>query len=292
MLQWIRMKVVKLGFDVVIGRSDNDSDRRCAFVTMTCERSGKYITPLWNFKRDDTGSRKCECSFKVRGYMLANKNWRFNVICGLHNHDLCEKLADHPSVRWLIPEEKECVAHMTLNLVQPKNIIVTLKRKRPENISNIKQVYNIRYRTCENGVIVRDIFWTHPDSIKLFNTFSTVLIFDSTYKTNKHKLRLLEMVGVTSIEKTLYHITQNMRSWVKPAVRTKQIEPGDGKLVKAGVVVEKIMDAWNRIINSSIKELYVDSVMHFRKVCEKYHDLSKYVERTILDQVKEKIVYA
>ncbi|XP_050918727.1 uncharacterized protein LOC127136177 [Lathyrus oleraceus] len=108
-----------------------------------------------------------------------------------------------------MPEEKECVDDITLNLVQPKNILVTLKRKRPENISNIKQVYNSqyqtnkalrggrikmqqllkmldnnsyvsRYRTCEDEVTVRDIFWTHPDSIKLFNMFPNVLILDST----------------------------------------------------------------------------------------------------------------
>ncbi|XP_050909697.1 protein FAR1-RELATED SEQUENCE 5-like [Lathyrus oleraceus] len=122
---------------------------------------------------------------------------------------------------------------MTLNLVQPKNILATLKCKRPENISNIKKVYNIwyqtnkalmgdktemqqllkqlddnsyvsRYQTCEDGVTVGDIFWTHPDSIKLFNTFSTVVILDSTYKTNKYKLPLLEMVGVTSTEKPYF----------------------------------------------------------------------------------------
>lgn len=29
--------------------------------------------------------------------------------------------------------------------------------------------------------------------------------------------------------------------------------------------------------------------MHFRKMCEKYPDLLKYVESTILDQVKEKM---
>ncbi|XP_050885353.1 uncharacterized protein LOC127090371 [Lathyrus oleraceus] len=130
MLQWIHMETSKLGFSVVIGRPDNGLDRRCVFVTMTCERSEKYKTLLRNFKRGDTGVKKCECLFKVRGYMLANKNWRFNVICGLHNHDLCEKLVGHPSVCQLMPEEKECVADMTLNLVQQKNILATLKRKR------------------------------------------------------------------------------------------------------------------------------------------------------------------
>lgn len=72
--QWIHMETSKLGFGVVIGRFDNGSDRRCVFVTMTCKRSGKYRTPLRIFKGDDTGSRKCECSLKVCGYMLVNKN--------------------------------------------------------------------------------------------------------------------------------------------------------------------------------------------------------------------------
>ena len=147
MLTWIRRNATRLGFGVVIGRSDNGSERRNAFVTLLCERSGKYQTPLRNFKRDDTGSRKCECPFKIRGYMLSTKKWRFSVICGLHNHELCLKLAGHPIVCRLKPEEKTCISEMTLNLVQPKNILATLKRKEPDNIANIKQVYNIRYLT-------------------------------------------------------------------------------------------------------------------------------------------------
>ncbi|XP_050876358.1 uncharacterized protein LOC127080069 [Lathyrus oleraceus] len=106
MLQLIRTEASNMGFEVVIEKSNNGSDRRCAFVTMTV-----------------------------------------NVISDLHNHDLCEKLVDHPIVFHLMAEEKECVTDMILNLVQPKNIPVTLKRKRPKNVSNIKQVYNIRYQT-------------------------------------------------------------------------------------------------------------------------------------------------
>ncbi|XP_050915922.1 uncharacterized protein LOC127131021 [Lathyrus oleraceus] len=87
-LQRIHTEASKLRFSMVIRRSDNGSDRRCAFVTMTYERSGKYIPNLWNFKPDDIDSRKCECTIKLHGYMLSNKKWRFNVICGLHNHDL------------------------------------------------------------------------------------------------------------------------------------------------------------------------------------------------------------
>ena len=44
--------------------------------------------------------------------------------------------------------------------------------------------------------------WSHPDSIKLLNSFSTVFICDTTYKMNKYHLPLLEIVGVTSIKMT------------------------------------------------------------------------------------------
>jgi len=48
---------------------------------------------------------------------------------------------------------------------------------------------------------VSDVFWAHPNSAKLFNTFSTVLVLDSTYKTNKYRLPLLEFVDNTSTMK-------------------------------------------------------------------------------------------
>ena len=53
-------------------------------------------------------------------------------------------------------------------------------------------------RVHESSRVVSDIFWTHPDSLKLLNAFSNVLLMDTTYKTNKYRLPLLEVVGVTS----------------------------------------------------------------------------------------------
>jgi len=47
-------------------------------------------------------------------------------------------------------------------------------------------VYYIREK-CESQT-VQDIFWTHPTSVKLFNNFVTVLIMDSTYKTNLYRM--------------------------------------------------------------------------------------------------------
>ena len=46
--------------------------------------------------------------------------------------------------------------------------------------------------------VVSDVFWTHPDSVKLLNAFHIVLLMDNIYKTNKYRLPLLEIVGVIS----------------------------------------------------------------------------------------------
>lgn len=186
--------------------------------------------------------------------------------------------------------------------------------------------YVSRYKSCEDEVTIQDIYWTRPDSIKLFKTFPIMLIFDSTYKTNKYRLPILKFVSVTSTKMTFsgglafleskkednvtwaleacktmfkdqqnmpnvividrdtalmnsvarvfptsyallcsYHITKNVRNILKCVVRAKQIKGEDEKIVKAFVVVERIIDAWNYVINSSTEELYDDFVIHFWK---------------------------
>ena len=46
--------------------------------------------------------------------------------------------------------------------------------------------------------MVRDIFWCHPDAMKLVNACNLVFLIDNTYKTNRYRLSLLDFVGVTS----------------------------------------------------------------------------------------------
>ena len=45
-------------------------------------------------------------------------------------------------------------------------------------------------------------FWSHPDALKLTKACNLVFLIDSTYKTNRYRLSLLDIVGVTSIEMT------------------------------------------------------------------------------------------
>jgi len=175
-----------------------------------------------------TGTRKCDCPFRLQGKPISNgEGWVLKVICGLHNHDLTETLVGHLYAGRLRPDEHVLVVDMRKSLVKPSNILLTLKENNKNNVTTIKQLYNARYtykrsvrgsrtelqqlmmllerdqyiqwsRCYQDSKVVSDVFWTHPDSVKLLNAFSIILLMDSTYKTNKYRLPLLEIVGVTS----------------------------------------------------------------------------------------------
>jgi len=120
---------------------------------------------------------------------------------------------------------------MTKILTVPRNIHTNLKQNNKESVTTIKQVYNVqtRWRKGERGnmtelqylisklvehkyvyytrcngeeTTLEDIFFAHPESIKLLNTFPTVLAMDSTYKTNNHRMSLFKIVGCTSTKMT------------------------------------------------------------------------------------------
>jgi len=147
------------------------------------------------------------------------------LICGIHNHELVKSLVGHPYAGRLTKDEKKIIANMTKPMVKPKNILLTLKEHNVNSCTTIKQIYNARsaYRSSIRGaytemqhlmkllerdqyiywhrlkdeVVVRDLFWCHPNAVKLCNACHLVFFVDNTYKTNRYRLPLLDFVGVT-----------------------------------------------------------------------------------------------
>ncbi|KAI5401505.1 hypothetical protein KIW84_066106 [Lathyrus oleraceus] len=128
-------------------------------------------------------------------------------------------------------DEKQHVADLAKRHVAPRHILLSLQDNYPENVTRITQVYKHKSviqkeirgprseiqhlfkliedagyvywsRKKDDSEVVREIFWAHPDSIKLLNIFPIVLVMDSTYKTNKYRQPLFEIVGMTSTELT------------------------------------------------------------------------------------------
>ncbi|XP_045792850.1 PKS-NRPS hybrid synthetase cheA-like [Trifolium pratense] len=379
LIKWARSVSQSLRFAIIVRRSDSGEKRKAQLV-LECERSGKYVPAKKKLKSDTSGTRKCECPFRLRGYYnKATKLWRLTVVNGMHNHELDKGLEGHLVAGRLKPQEKEFMDEMTRNAVAPKNILSTLKERDPENKTSAKQVYNARHRyrvkmrasmtemqhlckklddnkyyykyrtVVENGVEhLQDIFFAHPRSITLFNSFHTVLMMDSTYKTSKYKMPLFEIVGFTSTEKTfnvafawlsnekednfiwalqqlrcLLRRETNLpkviltdrdlalmnaipavfpeaaalvcRFHVKKNVRTKAVElvkVRDGEKVKAADMRERVCLAFEDVLDSSTEAEYTENVMAFRKLCERWPKFVRYVEETILDTDKEKLVSA
>ena len=68
-----------------------------------------------------------------------------------------------------------------------------------------KHQYVYFTRANSEETTLEDLFFVHPESIDMLNTFPTVLVMDSTYKTNTYRMPLFEIVGVTST-KMMYSV--------------------------------------------------------------------------------------
>ena len=78
-----------IGFVVVIMRSDNNTGvrGRASFMLIACERNGEYRPKNNDLVRTCTGSRKCECLYKL--YMkpvLGGERQTVKLIYEVHNH--------------------------------------------------------------------------------------------------------------------------------------------------------------------------------------------------------------
>ncbi|XP_028201756.1 protein FAR1-RELATED SEQUENCE 6-like, partial [Glycine soja] len=234
-LRWARSGVHENGFVAVILRSDTNtgSRGRSTFVLIGCERSGEYKCRKKEFIRRDTRTRKCGCPFKLRCKPVAGGEGKMvKLICGVHNHELAKSLVGHPYTGRLTKVEKTLIADMTKSMVKPRNILLTLKEHNANSCTTIKQIYNARsaFRSSIRGSdlemqhlmklierdqyiywhrikdedVVRDIFWCHPDSVKLVNACNLVILIDITYKTNRYRLPLLDFVGMTPTGMTFF----------------------------------------------------------------------------------------
>jgi len=219
----------------VIIRSDTNTGSRgkTSFVLIGCERSGEYRCRKKEFVRKETETRKCGCPFKLRGKpVVGGQGWMVKLMCDIHNHELAKSLVGHPCAGQLTKAEKTLIADMTKSMVKPKNILLTLKEHNANSCTTIKQIYNARsaYRCSIRGSdtemqhlmkflerdqyihwhrlkdedVIRDIFWCHPDAVKLVNACNLVFLIDSTYKTNRYRLSLLDFVGVTPTRMTFF----------------------------------------------------------------------------------------
>ena len=94
MCNWCQEAGKRIGFVVVIKKSDLDSNVRKPRIMFGCERSGTYRSRSIKekgLKTKASGTKKYGCPFTLRERILDIANdWMLIIIYGVHNHPTVE----------------------------------------------------------------------------------------------------------------------------------------------------------------------------------------------------------
>ncbi|XP_038701824.1 uncharacterized protein LOC119998546 [Tripterygium wilfordii] len=104
--------------------------------------------------------------------------WDLKVVNGMHNHPFVEYFEGHSYARRLTHEQNELLVDMSNNLVRPKEILCNIKNLFPSNATTLKL-----FIMCARGIESSRRREGHRYC---------------TYKTNRYRMPLFEVVGITS----------------------------------------------------------------------------------------------
>ncbi|XP_058752396.1 uncharacterized protein LOC131625559 [Vicia villosa] len=216
-ISWIREVGIRNKVTVMITRLDTKTVKRGRSdkLIFGCDKGAKYKKKTDS--ETQSASKRCGCPFKIRSTPSKDGfGWKIDVKCGVRNHNLPDRFKGHAFRKRHVP---------------PRHILLSLQERDPENVTRITQIYKHKSkiqkdmrgprtemqqllklveesgyvywsRKKDESEVVRDIFWAHPESVKMLNMFPIVLIMDCTYKTNKYSKPLFEIVGMTSTKLT------------------------------------------------------------------------------------------
>ncbi|XP_074288318.1 uncharacterized protein LOC141613478 [Silene latifolia] len=200
-------------------------------------RTRKKIDPDIPEKPKKKGTPKCECLFRVRAVQNRANDINgkelivWNILTsekgGYHSHEVTKYKDGHRHFAGLNAEEKEFVRQQVRPSIPPKDIKNGLHQRTPDKPQPTSiQIYSavnkfrreVRgtrntarqmlavavasnyvewHKTDSETKELTHVFMAHPKAVKLFRAYPHVVLIDSTYKTNKYKIALVEVVGVT-----------------------------------------------------------------------------------------------
>ncbi|KAL2926008.1 Protein FAR1-RELATED SEQUENCE 5, partial [Bienertia sinuspersici] len=232
---------------------------RHGFLLLRCNRRvPKSPRDFSGAVRLNTKRKGVGCKFVIK--VAERKDWSGFFIAvkagenGKHNHELVVYPEGHRQISGLSPEAKQLVREMSDAQTKPSRIVVALQQQFPADNPTVRHVYNYRDNIRRERLDGRNpaqqvlhevvqrgyVYWTATDvdgyicqllcahllSLQLFRTWPYVVRMDSTYKTNKYNMPLVEIVGVTPCNNNFligYALLQNESSesyqWVLECFR-------------------------------------------------------------------------
>ena len=178
-------------------------------------------------------TRLINCPFAASAYFQKKANhWNFTVSNPNHNHHHSLDPTAHTENRKLTHDLYEEMKKLGDAGLKPSSILEALKKTHPDKtiLATISTIYAARKKaqnqmlqgispivhlnqTLENSDFttvtkvnedgeIKGLFFCHALSINLLKTYHYILLLDCTYKTNKYKMPLLHIAGITGANKT------------------------------------------------------------------------------------------
>ncbi|PIA55362.1 hypothetical protein AQUCO_00800248v1 [Aquilegia coerulea] len=230
LLEYVHDFSLSQGYATTIRDSEKDK-----YVTIGCDRGGTYrnrSNTSIEERKKKSGSRLINCPFRIKSVKLVDGSWIIRISNGTHNHEASKDVSGHPSFRPFSNKELLRIKKMCMSGIPPRQILTSLRQANPKLKAISRTVYNtkakirkekLRGRTpiqalleeLSSGGFLHNIkvdtegrlthlFFAHPQSIKLSKSYPNVFVMDCIYKTNKFKMPLLDIIGVSSFNTSFY----------------------------------------------------------------------------------------
>ncbi|XP_068339031.1 protein FAR1-RELATED SEQUENCE 2-like [Pyrus communis] len=188
----VREIALKQGYATVIRRSKADK-----YVIIGCDRGGNYRNTnlLLEDKKRKTASRLINCPFEIWGKKKQEGFWKVDIKNLSHNHDPSTDMSGHPYYRRFSEDEILRIKQMTM--AGGRTVVQALL----DELGQGGFTYNIEYDQNDH---LTHLFFAHSISIAMTKSYSNVFVMDCTYKTNKYKMPLLDIIGVSSFNTSFY----------------------------------------------------------------------------------------
>ncbi|XP_056688707.1 uncharacterized protein [Spinacia oleracea] len=294
----------KIGVVIITSRGGAGNGSGEAYVWLGCERSLPYRrnnpSVQVNTKRN-TGSKRCECPFRLNGKEMVGVTWRLFVVDGNHNHDFPAYNVGRSIMSRLTKDEENKTREMTRAHVTPSQILVSIKNENKENLTTVKQIYNFRHKIRNEEMDGRSVmqqtlkylkdesyfYWyrTTPDEKR--DSFEWALrcvrsLFDPDH---------MPEVIITDREYALIHAIDDVfpESDHMLCIRhiAKNVEARAKTDTRSVLFANAFLSYWNKIVYDETEAEYIERVMQLKKVFASHPKTLNYVEDTWLIHAKK-----
>jgi len=222
------------GYAVSKRRSKVDKKGDLNKIYFQCNRGRVFQSQVkGNERKRNRCTRRIDCPFSmVLSYSKSFDSWSLKIREASHNHGP-SPISTHPVLRREeVNTHSEAIKrHLSVG-TRTSHILTMLRQSDPANSIKPRDIHNLRarlrtefldgrtpiqallYQIPEEGDwimnyqatdnVVTAVFCTHKSALEILRDSHYVLVIDATYKTNRYNMPMVDIVGVTPLNKTFF----------------------------------------------------------------------------------------